>query len=85
MKEFKERGLHIKYKKEIAEWFNYLDQQRFGKKLEKQMLQEIERYMAGKESIEELMKRIFVEPKWEIEFIEQIPHNYVFKSILGYA
>lgn len=85
MKKFKEEGLHIKYKKEIAEWFIYLDQQEFGKKLEKQMLKEIERYMDGKETIEELMKRIFVEPKWEIEFIEQIPYNYVFKSVLGYA
>ena len=85
MRNFKEAGLHIKYKKEIAEWFTYLDQQKFGKKLEKQMLREIERYMSGKESIEELMKRIFVEPKWEIEFIEKIPDNYVFKSVLGYA
>lgn len=85
MKNFKEVGLHIKYKEEIAEWFIYLDQQKFGKKLEKQMLQEIDRYMAGKESVEELMERIFVEPKWEIEFIEQIPYNYVFKSVLGYA
>ena len=85
MKEFKKQGLHIKYKEEIEAWFVYLNQQEFGKKLEKQMLQEIERYMAGKETIEELMKRIFVEPEWEIEFIEKIPYNYVFKSILGYA
>jgi len=85
MKEFKKQGLDIKYKKEIAEWFIYLDQQKFGRKLEKQMLQEIDRYMADKETIEELMKRIFIEPKWEIEFIEQIPNNYVFKSVLGYA
>lgn len=85
MDEFKKAGLHTKYKKEIAEWFNYLDHQEFGKKLKKQMLQEIDRYMADKETIEELMERIFVEPKWEIEFIEKIPYNYVFKSILGYA
>lgn len=85
MEEFKKQGLHIKYQKEIAEWFNYLDQQEFGKKLEKQILQEIDRYMAGKESIEELMERIFVEPKWEIEFVEGIKANYLFKDILGYA
>ena len=85
MKEFKKRGLDIKYKKEIAEWFNYLDQQKLGRKLEKQMLQEIDRYMAGKKSIEELMKKVFKEPKWEIEFIGQIPKNYIFKSALGYA
>jgi hypothetical protein len=85
MEEFKKQDLHIKYQKEIAEWFNYLDQQEFGRKLEKQMLQEIDRYMAGKETIEELMEKIFVEPKWEIEFLEKIPYNYVFKSILEYA
>jgi len=89
MQEFKKQGLHIKYKKEIDEWFNYLDQQEFGKMLEKQMLKEIDRFMAEKKTIEELLKEIFKEPKWiieiEKEFIEHIPKNYVFKSILGYA
>ena len=89
MEEFKKQGLHTKYQEEIAEWFDYLDQQEFGKKLEKQMLEEIDRFMAEKKTIEELLKEIFKEPKWiieiEKEFIEHIPKNYVFKSILGYA
>ena len=85
MYEFKKQKLDIIYQKEIAEWFNYLDQQEFGKELEGKILAEIERYMAGKETIEELMKRIFVEPKWEIEFVEGISHNYFFKSILGFT
>jgi len=85
MKKFKEMGLHIKYKKEIAEWFRYLDQQKFSRKLEKQMLEEINRYMADKETIEELMERIFIKPEWEIEFLSQNPDTKIFIEVLGYA
>jgi len=35
MEEFKKQGLHIKYKKEIEEWFIYLDQVEFGGLMEK--------------------------------------------------
>lgn len=89
MEEFKKQGLHIKYQKEIAEWFNYLDQQEFNKKLEVQILNEIDRFISEKKTIEELLDEIFEEPEWIIEvekkFIEDIPKNYVFKSALGYA
>lgn len=87
MEEFKKRNLHIVYKEEIAEWFNYLDQQEFGKELEKKMMIEIERYMSGKKTIEELINETFPQPKieWEIEFVGGISQNYFFKSILGFA
>ena len=87
MTEFIRQGLHKKFKKEIEEWFIYLDQQEFGRKLEKQILQEIERYMSGKKTIEELIEEVFgkKKTKWEIEFIEGIKANYFFKSALGYA
>ena len=83
--EFLKRGLQNKYKDEIEAWFIYLDQQRFGKKLEKQMMEEIERYLATKKSIDEIVVYSFNKPDWEKIFIESIPKNYVFKSILGYA
>jgi len=67
MEEFKKRKLHIRYKKEIEEWFRYLDQVEFGKKLEKQMLEEIDRFVSERKSIEELLKEVFKEPEWIIE------------------
>ena len=85
MNEFRKRGLHIEYQKEIDEWFAYLDRQEFGRELKKKMLKEIDRFMATKESIEDLIERVFKKPNWEIEFIEDMPANYVFKSALGYA
>ena len=85
MEEFKKQNLHIKYQKEIAEWFNYLDQQEFGEKLEKQMMEEIERFMSTKKTVEEILKEMIKEPKWEIKFVEGIEANYFFKSALGYA
>jgi len=85
MKEFKKQGLDVRYKKEIDEWFVYLDQQNFSKKLEKQMLKEIDRFMAEKKTIDEILEEVFEKPEWEIEFLEQVSHNYVFKSALGYA
>ena len=83
--EFLKRGLQDNFKDEIAAWFIYLDQQRFGKKLEKQMIDEIDRYLATKKSIDEIVAESFKKPDWEKIFIESIPKNYVFKSILGYA
>ena len=85
MYEFKKQKLDIIYQKEIAEWFTYLDQQEFSEELEEKMMIEIERYMSGKKTIEELMKEAFPNPKWEIEFVREMSHNYFFKSMLGYA
>lgn len=85
MAEFTKRGLHIEYQEFIKSWFIYLDQQRFGKELEAKMFAEIDRFMATKESIEDLIKRTFGKTEWEIEFLDQVPANYVFKSALGYT
>lgn len=83
--EFVSQGLHITYKEDIEKWFVYLDQQKFGRKLRKQMLNEVRRYLKGRKTIDELMDEVFEKPKWEIEFVENIEKNYVFKSALGYA
>ena len=85
MYEFEKRDLDIVYKEEIEAWFIYLDQQEFGKKLEKKMLIEIDRFMFEKKTVDEIMFEAFDKPEWEIEFIESIPANYVFKSVLGFA
>ena len=76
MEEFKRRGLHTKYQKEIEAWFIYLDQQKFGKKLEKQMLKEIDRFISERKSIEELLEEIFEEPEWVIEIEEELIEKY---------
>ena len=59
--------MHNTYKKQIEEWFIYLDQVEFGKKLELQMIDEVNRYMEGKTTIDELMEKTFPQPKiiWE--------------------
>ena len=89
MEEFKKRGLPKKYKKEIEEWFIYLDQVEFGKRLEKQMLKEIDRFILERKSIEELLEEIFEEPKWVIEIeeglIEKYPELSIENILLGYA
>ena len=85
MYEFKKQKLDIIYQKEIAEWFTYLDQQEFSEELEEKMMIEVERYMEGKKTIEELIKETFPDPKWEIEFIRGMSYNYFFKAVLGYA
>lgn len=56
---FKKLKLDIKYQKEIMEWLLARKQEKFSKKLNRQMLDEIDRYMAGKKSIEELIKEAF--------------------------
>ena len=85
MYEFKKQKLDVVYKDEIEAWFEYLDQQEFGKELEKQMLVEIERFMSTKKTNEEIVNEIIKEPKWEIEYIKNVEVNYFFKSVLGYA
>ena len=89
MEEFKRRRLDVKYKKEIEEWSVYLDQQKFGKKLEKQMLKEIDRFIFERKSIEELLEEIFEEPEWVIEIEEKLIEKYPELStkniLLGYA
>jgi len=90
MEEFKKQGLDIKYKEEIDGWFTYLDQVEFGKRLEKQMLKEIDRFISKRKSIEELLKEIFEEPEWVIEveegLMEKYPELQTSKNmILGYA
>ena len=90
MDEFKKQGLHIKYKKEIEEWFVYLDQKEFGLKLSKQILEEVNNYMATKKTIDEIVSEMFEEPKWIIEIeeglIEKYPEfKYATNLILGYA
>ena len=64
---FQKLGLEIKYQKEIEVWLLMTRQEKFSKKLDKQILDEIDRYTRGKISIEELMKERFPEPKWIIE------------------
>jgi hypothetical protein len=44
IKEFIARGLDKKYAKEIEEWEKYKREQKFAKKLDKQMRDEIERF-----------------------------------------
>lgn len=89
MKKFKEAGLHKKYKKEIVEWFTYLNQKEFGKRLEKQMLKEVDRFISKRKSIEELLKEIFEEPEWVIEIEEGLMEKYPELStsniLLGFA
>ena len=42
--EFIKRGLDKTYAKEIKEWKQYIDQKQFAVKLDKQMMEEIERF-----------------------------------------
>jgi len=44
VKEFISRGLNKTYAKEIEEWKQYIDQKQFTVKLDKQMIEEIERF-----------------------------------------
>ena len=64
---FRKLKLDIKYQKEIEAWLLDTKQKKFNKKLDKQMLNEIERYMRGKISIEDLIKEKFPEPEFKIE------------------
>lgn len=44
MKEFIARGLDKTYAKEIAEWQKYYREQKFAKKLSKEMKEEVDRF-----------------------------------------
>lgn len=45
MSEFKRRGLDEKYSKKMKQWLKYKDGEKFSKKLEGQMRDEIERFL----------------------------------------
>ncbi len=64
---FRKMKLDIIYQKEIMEWLLSRKQELFKKKLNKQMLIEVERYMRGKITIEELMEEKFPQPGYVIE------------------
>lgn len=65
---FKKLKLDIRYQKEIEDWLLHRKQESFGEKLDKQMLEEIDRYMQGKKSIDELIKEKFPQIIHEIEY-----------------
>jgi len=67
---FKKLDLDVKYQKEIEEWLLYTKQKKFNKKLDRQMINEINRYMRGKKSIEKLIKKKFPKPEFRIEYPE---------------
>lgn len=52
IKRLKEEGFFetVEYRLYIKAWFTYLDQKEFSEKLEKQMLEEIKRYLATRDS-----------------------------------
>ena len=64
---FRKLKLDVVYQKEIMDWLLAKDQERFNKKLNKQMINEINRYLKGMKAIEDLIKEKFPEPKWIIE------------------
>jgi len=84
MKEFKKRKLDVKYKKKIEAWFIYLDQVEFGYQLNKKILIEVNRYMAGKKTVDEILAESFKEPEWVIEIEEGLMEKYP-ELILSYA
>lgn len=51
IKECKKQGVFEKNKDLIRAWLTYLDQKRFSKKVEKQMLVEIKRYLKTKDRV----------------------------------
>ena len=67
MQEFKKQNLDVKQKEEIEAWLIYLDQQKFGEKLNKQILEEAAEYIDGQITIIVLIKEKFPEPEWYIE------------------
>lgn len=64
---FRKLGLEVKYQQEIMNWLLAMKQEKFKKKLGKQMIDEIDRYMRGETSIEKLMKEKFPRPEFKIE------------------
>ncbi len=47
--EFKKQGIFEQHRDYIESWFTYLDQKAFSEKLEKQILDEIKRYLATRD------------------------------------
>jgi len=90
MDEFLKQKLDVKHKDEIEAWFTYLDQKEFGYKLSKRILEEVDRFMATKKSIDEIVNEMFKEPEWIIEveegLFEKHPDLKVSRNIiLGYV
>jgi len=90
MDEFLKQKLDIKYEKEIEAWLTYLDQKEFGYRLNKKILIEVNRYMAGKKTTEEIVDEIVEEPEWVIEIEEGLMEKYpelrsIKRLILSYA
>ena len=89
MKEFKKRNLHIKYKDKIEDWLIYIDQKKFGYQLNKKMLIEVNRFMANKKTVDEILAELFEEPEWVIEIeeglIEKYPELSIENILLGYS
>lgn len=61
IKEFKEEGIFEKHRDYISAWLSYLDQKEFEVKVEKEMLDEIKRYLSTKD--EKILDHI-VEVVW---------------------
>jgi len=51
----------------VREYKLYLDQSEFGKRLDKQMREEIDNYLSNRKTIDELMEENFPEPEFKIE------------------
>jgi len=90
MDEFLKQKLDIKYQKKIEAWLTYLDQKEFGYQLNKKILIEVNRYMAGKKTVDEIMAELFEEPEWVIEIEEGLMEKYpelrsMKRLILSYA
>ena len=50
-KEFKKRGLDVKYQKEIEAWKKNKREKIYSKKMEKQVLDEIDRFIKDRDKI----------------------------------
>jgi len=72
IKEAKERDIFETNKEKIDAYFLYLDQKIFNKRLNKKMIKEINEFMEGKKSIQELMDKKFPEKKFTCP---DIPNN----------
>ena len=81
--EFAIRGLGGKYKEQINAWFLYLDQVEFGERLEKRILQEVDRFISGKKTIDKILAELFEEPKWVIEIEEGLIEKYPDLSVVN--
>ena len=51
IKECKKQGIFEEHRLLIKAWLSYLDQKEFSEKLEKQMLEEIKRYLATRDNL----------------------------------